>query len=111
MSTGSEARGGASTSSTSAARVTSRISTINDTADFGIRKRLTHLPALREIGFSAHRRLLGVQRLSHKPIRPAKAFHPVPQPIITDDGQRIAGLRFGDRRSHALLQGLLVFRL
>ena len=48
---------------------------------------------------------------SHNPIRAAEAFHAVHQPIITDDGQRIAGLRFGDRRSHALLQGLLVFRL
>ena len=37
--------------------------TINDPGDFGIRKRLTHLPALREIGLSANRRLLGVQRL------------------------------------------------
>ena len=32
--------------------------TINDTRDFGIGKRLTNLPALREIGFSANRRLL-----------------------------------------------------
>jgi hypothetical protein len=38
--------------------------TINDTRDFGIGKRLTHLPALREIGLSANRRLLGAQRLS-----------------------------------------------
>jgi hypothetical protein len=42
--------------------------TINDTRDFGIGKRLTNLPALREIGFSANRRLLGVQQLSHDPI-------------------------------------------
>src|SRR4051794_36937886 len=41
--------------------------TINDTRDFGIGKRLTNLPALREIGISANRRLLGVQRLSHNP--------------------------------------------
>jgi hypothetical protein len=34
--------------------------TINDTYDFAIGKRLTNLPALREIGFSANRRLLGV---------------------------------------------------
>ena len=27
------------------------------------------------------------------------------------DGQRIAGLRLGDRRAHALLQALLIFRL
>jgi hypothetical protein len=85
--------------------------TINDTGDFGIRKRLTHLPALREIGFSANRRLLGVQRLSHNPIRAAEAFHTLHDPIVTDEGARIAGLRLGDRRAHALLQALLVFRL
>ena len=85
--------------------------TINDTRDFGIGKRLTHLPALREIGFSANRRLLGVQRLSHNPIRAAEAFTAVHQPIITDTGARIPGLRLGDRRAHALLQALLMFRL
>ncbi len=85
--------------------------TINDPGDFGIKKRLTHLPALREIGFSANRRLLGVQRLSHNPIRAAEAFTAVHDPIITDDGTRIAGLRLGDRRAHGLLQALLMFRL
>ena len=45
--------------------------TINDTRDFGLSKRLTNLPALRQIGFTANRRLLGVQRLSHDPIRGA----------------------------------------
>jgi hypothetical protein len=38
-------------------------------------RRLTNLPALRQIGFSANRRLLGVQRLSHDPITGAEAFH------------------------------------
>ncbi len=85
--------------------------TINDTRDFGIRKRLTNLPALREVGFSANRRLLGVQRLSHNPIHAEQAFTAVHDPIITDTGHRIAGLRLGDRRAHALLQALLVFRL
>ncbi|OJY38859.1 hypothetical protein [Pseudonocardia sp. 73-21] len=85
--------------------------TINNPGDFGIKKRLTHLPELREIGYSANRRLLGVQRLSHNPIRAAEAFHTVHDPIITDDGARIAGLRLGDRRAHGLLQALLVFRL
>jgi DNA-binding transcriptional ArsR family regulator len=85
--------------------------TINDTRDFGIGKRLTNLPALREIGLSANRRLLGVQRLSHNPIRAAEAFTAVHEPIITDTGARIAGLRLGDRRAHALLQALLMFRL
>jgi hypothetical protein len=85
--------------------------TINDTRDFGIGKRLTNLPALREVGFSANRRLLGVQRLSHNPIRAEQAFIAVHHPIITNDGHRIAGLRLGDRRAHALLQALLVFGL
>jgi hypothetical protein len=85
--------------------------TINNTRDFGIGKRLTNLPALREIGFSANRRLLGVQRLSHNPIRAAEAFAAVHDPIITDTGHRIAGIRLGDHRAHALLQALLVFRL
>src|SRR4249919_4101159 len=67
--------------------------TINDTRDFGIGKRLTNLPALREIGISANRRLLGVQRLSHNPIRAAEAFTAIHEPITNADGHRIAGLR------------------
>jgi hypothetical protein len=85
--------------------------TINDPSDFRIKKRLTHLPELREIGFSANRRLLGVQRLSHNPIRAAEAFTAVHDPIVTAEGTRIAGLRLGDRRAQGLLQALLVFRL
>ena len=85
--------------------------TINDTRDFRIGKRLTNLPALREIGLSANRRLLSAQRLSHNPIRAAEAFTAVHEPILTDTGARIAGLRLGDRRAHALLQALLMFRL
>ncbi len=85
--------------------------TINDTRDFGIGKRLTNLPALREIGTSANRRLLGVQRLSHNPIRAAQAFTALNDPVITDTGTRIPGLRFTDRRAQALLHTLLVFHL
>jgi len=85
--------------------------TINNPGDFEIRKRLTNLPALREVGFAANRRLLGVQRLSHNPIVAAEAFTAVHQPIITEDKTRIAGLRLGDQRAHALLQALLIFRL
>jgi len=69
--------------------------TINDTRDFGVSKRLTNLTALRQIGFSANRRLLGVQRISHDPIRGAQAFTELPAPIVTDTGTRIPGLRFG----------------
>ena len=85
--------------------------TINDTRDFGLPKRLTSLAALRQIGFTANRRLLGAQRLSHDPVRGAQAFTDLTTPIVTDRGTRIPGLRFGDPRTHALLQALLVHRL
>src|SRR6202007_2053755 len=38
--------------------------TMNSTRDFGIGKRLHNLPALREIGFQANRRVLDVQTIS-----------------------------------------------
>jgi hypothetical protein len=85
--------------------------TINNPRDFDIPKRLTSLPALRQIGFSANRRLLGVQTISHDPIRGAKAFTDLTAPTVTDSGTRIAGLRFGDTRVHTLLQVLLIHRL
>jgi len=37
--------------------------TINNTYDFGIGKRLRNLPKLREVGFAANRQLLAVERL------------------------------------------------
>ena len=74
-------------------------------------KRLPNLPALRQIGFSANRRLLDVQPISHDPIRGAEAFTRSRHPVVIDDGTRIPGLRFGDPRVHALLSALVVFRL
>jgi hypothetical protein len=47
---------------------------INNPGDLPIGKRPTNLPARRRAGFSANRRLLGVQRLHHSLIRAAKAF-------------------------------------
>jgi hypothetical protein len=85
--------------------------TINNTYDFDIRKRLTNLPALCEIGFTANRRLLDVQRLSHDPARGQQVFTAVNDPVTTDTGARVSGLRFADARAQALLSALLVFRL
>ena len=100
-----------SSSTTKQGRALRTETTINDTRDFGLSKRLTNLPALRQIGFTANRRLLGVQRISHDPIRGAQAFTDLTTPIVTDTGTRIPGLRFGDARVHALLQALLIHRL
>src|SRR5664279_1934267 len=85
--------------------------TINDTNDFEIGKRLVNLPALREIGFKANRRLLGVQRLDHDPITGARDLHTLTDPVTTDKGTRVPGLRLGQQRTHALLSALLTFRL
>jgi hypothetical protein len=85
--------------------------TINDARDFGIGKRLTNLPALRQAGFTASRRLLAAQKLSHDPITGAAALAQVTGPVITPAGTRIAGMRFTDPRAQALLAVLCIFRL
>ena len=85
--------------------------TINDTRDFQIGKRLTNLPALREVGFSATRRLLRLEQLSHDPITGAGQVTAITSPVITDAGTRIPGLPLAQARSHALLAALLIFRL
>jgi hypothetical protein len=84
--------------------------TINDTRDFGIGKRLTNLPALRQVGFQANRRLLDVQRISQDCAVGEDAFHQINDPIEVD-GQRASGLRFADVAVQAILSALLVFRL
>ena len=85
--------------------------TINHTLDFGVGKRLTNLPALQQIGYTANRRLLAVQRLSHDPIDGASVLHSACDPIIHDNGTRTAGLPLTDPRTQALLHILLIFRL
>ena len=82
--------------------------TINDTYDFAIGRALRNLPALREIGFAANRRLLHVESLSHDCLIGEDTLDAVSQPVIVQD-QRAAGLRFGDRRVLALMQTLCLF--
>ena len=84
--------------------------TINDTRDFGIGKRLKNLPALREVGFAANRRLLDVQTISQDCAVGAEVFRQVTQPREVE-GQRASALRYGDACVLALLSALLVFRL
>jgi hypothetical protein len=84
--------------------------TINDSRDFGIGKRLCNLPALREVGFSANRRLLAVQRITHDPVIGEEVFASVAQPVVVD-GQRAPALRFGDPCVHGLLAAVAVYRL
>jgi hypothetical protein len=84
--------------------------TINDPRDFRIGKRLVNLPALRQVGFRANRRLLDVQRISQDCALGEDAFRRVNEPV-TVAGQRASALRFGDGAVQALLSALVVFRL
>jgi len=84
--------------------------TINNTRDFYIGKRLKNLPALRLIGFQANRRLLHVQHISHNCLLGEDAFQQVNQPQVVS-GQRVPALRFTDPRVQALFSALVAFRL
>jgi hypothetical protein len=85
--------------------------TINDTQDFGVAKGLSHLPELKEIGFTASRRLPGVQRISHDPAEGAAALAALAQPVISPAGTRTAGMAVTSQRVQALLAVLCAFRL
>jgi hypothetical protein len=84
--------------------------TINDARDFRLGKRLGNLPALRQVGFQANRRLLDVQRISQDCALGEDAFRRVNEPVEVN-GQRASALRFADAAVQALLSALLVFRL
>ena len=84
--------------------------TINDTYDFGVGRRLCNLPALRQIGFEANRRILEVEKLSHDCGIGEQSFQQLQQPIDID-GQHASALRFGDSRVQALFAVLVIFSL
>src|SRR4030081_46759 len=83
--------------------------TINNSYDFGIGKRLHDLPKLREIGFAANRRLLEVERLSHDCILAENPSQAINSPVAAGR-QRASGLRFADPRVHALWHAIIQFR-
>mgnify|MGYP001599774113 CR=1 FL=1 len=83
---------------------------INDAYDFGMKKRLLNLPALRQFGLETNRRLLSVQRISHDAAEGQAQFDHIHRPVVVDD-QRVSALRFDDPRSRALLGALCVFHL
>jgi hypothetical protein len=84
--------------------------TINDSRDFNIGKRLCNLPALAQVGFSANRRLLDLERLTTDPTLGELAFRAVADPVVAGS-QRASALPFDSARTQALLSALVVFRL
>jgi hypothetical protein len=84
--------------------------TINNTYDFGVGRRLKNLPALRVIGFAANRRVLEVERLSHDCQIGEQSFQRLQRPARVE-GQHAAALPFGQERVQSLLAALVVFSL
>ena len=84
--------------------------TINNTRDFALGRRLENLPALRAVGFAANRRVLDVEKISQDCQLGEDTFERVNRPQVVD-GQRASALGFGDPRVMALLQALCLFVL
>ena len=84
--------------------------TINNTRDFYIGKSLRNLPALREIGFQANRRLLETQTITHDSILAEEIFQQLNRPRIVDE-QRASALRFTDPMVQAVWNAMLLFDL
>jgi hypothetical protein len=84
--------------------------TVNNTRDFGIGRKIENLTALRKMAFTANRRLLHVQQLDHDPTVGQDEFDQLTRPT-TVDGQRASGLKFADPVVLAVLSALLIFRL
>ncbi len=84
--------------------------TINNTYDFGIGRRLCNLPELRKIGFAANRRLLELERLSHDCMLAEDTFQAINSPVAAGR-QRTSGLRFADPRVQSLWHAIILFRM
>jgi hypothetical protein len=84
--------------------------TVNNTRDLYLGKRLCNLPALRQVGFQANRRLLEVERLSHDCAVGEETLQQLNRPI-EGNRQRAAALRTTDLRVLARWQLLVWFRL
>lgn len=78
--------------------------TVNDTYDFGIGRKLGNLEDRKTIGFTANRRLLCAERLSHDGAVSASRRAKLHAPGVAE-GQRTPALRFGDVRVQAPVRG------
>jgi hypothetical protein len=84
--------------------------TINNARDFDIGKRLLNLPALREVGFNANRRLLDVLHTSHDCQVGEDHFAKLNLPQLIDT-RRVSALPFVQPRVRALFSALVILRL
>ena len=70
--------------------------TINDAATSASANGSTTCPRCGQPGFTATRRMLDVEKLSHDPADGQAAIRQHHRPLITATGTRVAGLRLGD---------------
>lgn len=84
--------------------------TINNPRDFYIGKSLRNLPALRNIGFEANRRLLRIETITHDALLAEETLQQLQRPRIVE-GQRVAALRLADPTVQALWHAMLLFEL
>ncbi len=84
--------------------------TINNTYDFRVGRRLKNLPTLRQIGMAANRSVLEVEQLTHDCHIGAEAFNQLQKPAEVD-GQHVSALPFGQERVQALLTVMVLFCL
>jgi len=78
----------------------------NNTKDFGFTRGLQNFTALFELGCQFNRRLLEQEQISEDSFLPIQQLQELGQSTQTADGQRASALRFGDRRTMALLGAL-----
>jgi len=83
--------------------------TINNPTDFNVKKGVANLPYLIRIARNANRRLLQVQRVSHKCVLSEASVERLTEPSVNDDGTRVPGLRFANPRVAALLAAITLF--
>jgi hypothetical protein len=80
--------------------------TINDPADFGLRKGLPNLWQLKSLGHTVNRQLLEAERLADDGGLDGGLLEQLQRPTTCDQGHRVAAFRFGDSRVMALLAAL-----
>jgi len=83
--------------------------TFRDPGDFGVNKRISNLAYLKKIGGEIIRRLLEVERGSHKSGLSGDNIQRVVQPTVTEDGEKAPALKFGQPRVMALPLALTLF--
>ena len=78
----------------------------NNTQDFGFTRGLKNFTALFELGCQFNHRLLEQEQIGQDCFMPLPQLQALGQSTQTPDGQRASALRFGDRRTMALLGAL-----